>query len=299
MLIDYTLGQSSVVLRVKIRASATGNGLTGLTNTTSGLIIAAIADVEATTTAYAAAASHVQTIATLGTFAAPSASSCRFAAVDGTNHPGLYELQLDNTRYAVSSAKSLTVTISGATGMLDCDVVVPLRSINPYDGVHGGMSALPNTACTTNASLLTSGAGTDQISVTAGSVTLGGYASGQDPATLVLGATQSSWVTAGTIGASLATSSSYGVAKNQDLDGFEFYMALTGDHYSPAAGASITATRSLDGGSFGACANPAIEVGNGLYKIDLAASDLNGNTVGLSFAASGCDTTLFTIVTNS
>jgi hypothetical protein len=45
---------------------------------------------------------------------------------------------------------------------------VPLTGVNPYDGVHGGMSALPNTACTTNASLLTSGTSTDQLSVLSG-----------------------------------------------------------------------------------------------------------------------------------
>src|ERR1700749_4376753 len=32
---------------------------------------------------------------------------------------------------------------------------------NPQDGVHLGLSALPNTAVTTNASLITSGTGTD------------------------------------------------------------------------------------------------------------------------------------------
>lgn len=45
-----------------------------------------------------------------------------------------------------------------------------------YDVVNantGGLAALPNTAVTTNASLLTSGTGTDQISVTSGRIDLG------------------------------------------------------------------------------------------------------------------------------
>src|ERR1700733_8805485 len=144
MLIDYPLGQTSVVFRVKLRTPPTGNGLTGLSSSSSGLIISTIADVEATPTVYTVAATHVQTIATLGTFAAPSASCCRFQKLDDTNHPGVCEVQFDNSRFAVSSAKSLLVTLSGVSGMLDCDVTIPLRSTNPYDGVHGGMSAIPN-----------------------------------------------------------------------------------------------------------------------------------------------------------
>lgn len=178
MLIDYQLSQTSIVLRVKVRDTTSGNGKTGLATssggniTTSGLIIAAIADVEASTTAYTVAATHVQTIATLGTFAAPTSSCCRWGEVDSTNHKGIYELQLDNSRYAVSSAKSLTVSISGVSGMFDCDVVIPLRATNPYDGVHGGMSALPNAAAAASGGLPTVGTGSGQISVTDGFVQL-------------------------------------------------------------------------------------------------------------------------------
>jgi hypothetical protein len=48
----------------------------------------------------------------------------------------------------------------------------PVVAYNPQDAVHLGLTALPNTACTTNASLLTSGTGTDQLSVAAGKVLL-------------------------------------------------------------------------------------------------------------------------------
>jgi hypothetical protein len=170
VLISYKNGQTSVVLRVKLRDSSvsTGAGKTGLTGSSSGLIISTIADNEATATTYTQAATHIQTISTLGTFAAPSASNCRFGEVDSTNHPGVYELQIADARFAVSSAKSLLISISGVTNLAQTDVCVPLRSVDPYDGVHGGMSALPNTACTTNASLLTSGTSTDQLSVSSG-----------------------------------------------------------------------------------------------------------------------------------
>ncbi len=170
MLIDYKSGQTSIILRVKILNSSvtTGAGLTGLTNASTGLIISTIADNEASATAYTVAASHIQTIATLGTFAAPSASNCRFGEVDSTNHKGVYEIQIADARFAVSNAKSVLVSISGATNCAETDVVIPLRSVDPYDGVHFGMSALPNTSCTGNASLLTSGSGTDQLTVSGG-----------------------------------------------------------------------------------------------------------------------------------
>lgn len=87
------------------------------------------------------------------------------------------------------------------------------------------------------------------------------------------------------------------VKKNTALAGFQFYVALASDHVSPATGKSITATRSLNGGAFQACAAAATEIGAGWYTIDLAAGDLNGNTVALSFAAPASDTTVLTLVT--
>jgi hypothetical protein len=204
MLIAYQLGQTSIILRVKLRQDTTGSkpgdGATGLSNASSGLIIATITDVEAATTAYTASGSTIQSIGTLGSYSAPPANNCRFAQVDAANHPGIYELQLANARYAVSSAKSLLVSITGVSGVADCDVVIPLLSANPYDGVRGGLSALPNSACASNASLITAGTGTAQLSTASGAVSVGGYSSGEDPATLVLGATASSWASTGTIG---------------------------------------------------------------------------------------------------
>lgn len=87
------------------------------------------------------------------------------------------------------------------------------------------------------------------------------------------------------------------IQKNTALAGFPFFMALSSDHYSPATGKTITATRSLDGAAFAACANAATEIGNGWYQISLAAADTDGNTVALSLAATGCDNTLITLTT--
>jgi hypothetical protein len=52
-------------------------------------------------------------------------------------------------------------------------LVAEIVAYNPQDAVHLGLSCLPNTAVTTNASLLTSGTGTDQLSVASGRIDLG------------------------------------------------------------------------------------------------------------------------------
>lgn len=139
MLISFKRGQGSIIVRVKIRNSAvaTGAGLTGLTHASAGLIISTIADNEATPTAYTQGGSTIETITTLGTYAAPTATKCRFKEVDATNHKGVYEIQIADARFAVSSAKSLLISIAGASGAAECDAVIPLTEIDPYSIAHG------------------------------------------------------------------------------------------------------------------------------------------------------------------
>lgn len=87
------------------------------------------------------------------------------------------------------------------------------------------------------------------------------------------------------------------ITKNTALANFEFLMVDATDGYTAETGLTITATRSIDGAAFAACANSATEVSNGIYKIDLAAADLNGNVITLKFAATGARTRIITIVT--
>ena len=130
-------GTQNHIIRIGLVDSSTGAPKTSLTNTTSGLIVAAIADIEATTTAYTAAASLIDTITTLGTYQAPSATHCRFKEVDATNHPGLYEIHLPNTRFAVTGASYLDISVQAAASSVavsmeryDLDAQVDLFAIN-------------------------------------------------------------------------------------------------------------------------------------------------------------------------
>lgn len=173
MLLSYKRGQSSVILRVKVLNSSvtTGAGLTGLLFSSTGLIISTIVDNEATATAYTAAGSTTETITTLGTYAAPTATKCRFKEVDATNHKGVYEIQLADARFAVASAKSLLVSISGATNAAETDVVIPLTDIDPYDGVRAGLTALPNAAAAASGGLIINGSNSGTVTLAALTVT--------------------------------------------------------------------------------------------------------------------------------
>src|SRR3990167_2593303 len=84
---------TSNLSRFALKNATTGVGLTGLSSASSGLIISTIADNEATATAYTVTGSTIETITTLGTYAAPPATKGRFKEVDATNHKGLYEFR--------------------------------------------------------------------------------------------------------------------------------------------------------------------------------------------------------------
>jgi hypothetical protein len=90
---------------------------------------------------------------------------------------------------------------------------------------------------------------------------------------------------------------SQGIKKNTAKAAFLFAMTDATTH-EPATGLTVTATRSLDGAAFGACANAVAEVSGGWYKIDLAAGDLNGDTVALKFTATGADQLNISLVTS-
>jgi hypothetical protein len=130
---------------------------------------------------------------------------------------------------------------------------------------------------------------------------IAGYATGQDPATLVLGATLATYSgTSGSVAASIASGGD-AIAKNQPLSNFPFYLSLTSDPtgQTPATGLAVTARRSLDGAAFALCAGAVSEIGQGWYQISLAASDLNGDFVSLSFTASGANAALISVATQS
>jgi len=89
------------------------------------------------------------------------------------------------------------------------------------------------------------------------------------------------------------------VKKNTALANFMFLMVSDTDHVTPATGLTVVEERSIDGAAFGACANAFSELSDGVYVLDLAAADLNGDVIMFKFTATGADATYVTIVTQT
>jgi hypothetical protein len=90
-----------------------------------------------------------------------------------------------------------------------------------------------------------------------------------------------------------------GIVKNTALAAFPFFMVDSADKVTGKTGETVTAQRSIDGAAFGACANAVAEIGNGIYKIDLDASDLNGDTIVFQFTSANALARVITVVTQS
>jgi hypothetical protein len=87
------------------------------------------------------------------------------------------------------------------------------------------------------------------------------------------------------------------VRKNQAMAGFTFPMFAATAPNGLATGLSVTAARSIDGGGVAGSANAVTEVGSGIYELNLAASDLDGNSITFIFTANGALDAAVTFVT--
>ena len=113
-------------------------------------------------------------------------------------------------------------------------------------------------------------------------------------AAVVWGATASVYNSPGTMGnlqngsvqSSNASSLLNRIRKNVAFNNFMFKLVGT-DGKTPVTGASVAVTRSIDGAAFAAASNSAAEVAFGWYKLNLSASDLNGDCIILRFTATG------------
>lgn len=293
--------------RFLLKHSTTGQGLTGLDHSSSGLIISTVCDNEATATVYTVAAGNVETISTLGTFATPTTNKCRFKAVDGTNHPGLYEFQFADARFSVASAQRLVISVSGATNLLGADYEVQLIQADVYDAVRLGLTAIPNVA-QGNAGQLPTADSTGKVvlqatqtGVTIPTVTTLSNApldsSGVTTLLSRLSALRAGYLDNLNVGGLVASSAEATFKKNVAYNNFPFVMFDT--EGNPSTGLTVTAQRSIDGGAFAACTNSPSEVGNGGYKISFSAADLNGDSILVRMTASEAAPTLFTLTTES
>ena len=139
----------------------TGAGLTGLVFNTANLVCY-----------YRKGATGTPTALSLVTQTVGGAhSDGGFVAVDGTNCPGQYRLDLSDT--IVATPGRVTIYLRGAANMTPCLVEIEIVAVNKYDAVRGGLTALPNANAEAAGGLITLGTGTGQLTVSSGTVTIG------------------------------------------------------------------------------------------------------------------------------
>lgn len=143
-------------------SSTTGAGLTGLMFNTASL-----------TCYYRKGATGTPTALPLATqTVGGDHSDGGFVAVDGTNCPGQYRLDLSDT--IVATAGRVYLYLKGATNMAPVLVEIEVVAVNKFDATRFGLSALPNAAAAAAGGLLTFGNGTGQIDPNSGAVPISG-----------------------------------------------------------------------------------------------------------------------------
>lgn len=108
--------------------------------------------------------------------------------------------------------------------------------------------------------------------------------------------------TAQTAGDIVSLLQSGGIQKNTATNDIPMLLVDSTDHATPKTGVSPTLTRSLDGAAFAAkdAGTTVAEIGTtGIYQIDAAAADLNGDIVVFKLSATGADDSFLTIRTVS
>jgi hypothetical protein len=164
------------------------------------------------------------------------------------------------------------------SGAVPQTINIVTTAADPTNGVYFGLSCLPNTAVTTNGSLLTSGTGSDQLSVTGGKVLLQATQTGVTIPTVTtltnLPSIPSNWLTSAGIAAS---------ALNGKGD-----WALAGSApswYSAAPSAATVATTIWSDLLSGSDFSTAGSVGAAIILLKAAVYDsatVSGNVISLS-----------------
>lgn len=159
MHLSILAGTTSKIVQIPVydSSSTTGGMLTGLVFNTASLVCWYNRE--------GAAGSAVQIsllTATKGTW-----TTAGFVAIDGTNMPGWYELDVPNAAIA-SGAKSVSIELRGATNMVPVNIIIELTATDNQDAVRGGMTALPNAAAAASGGLVVLGTNATAISFTAG-----------------------------------------------------------------------------------------------------------------------------------
>jgi len=168
--------------------------------------------------------------------------------------PGIYLIDIPDAVFA-AGARNVVVQITPTTGTpwLPVNLEFTLSAVNIYNLVNMGITALPDTAVTTNGSLITSGTGTAQLSTSGGAVTAG-TVNDKTGYSLAAGA-----ITSTTFGADAITAS---VIANGAIDAATFAAG--------AIDATAIATGAIDADAIAADAITSAKIANSAISIRLA-----------------------------
>lgn len=288
-----TAGDLTATMKASVTTAATA-----ATPTIGGLSAAAVADMfdtnSGTTYGAAVAGSVVKEIADNAGGSGLTVGDIADAVWDEVLSGHLTAGSTGNALNAAGSAGDpWTTTLPGAYGagtagkLIGDNINAPIATVDTVvDAIKAKTDLLPNATAGAAGGLFIAGANAATSVTTALTANISGNVSGTVGS--VVGAV-------GSVTAAVSTTSN--IKQNQALANFEFLMTDSTGH-APATGATVTCTRSIDGGSFGSgtLANVA-EISNGLYRVDFGAGDLNGKVITLRAVATGCDDTFERIVT--
>lgn len=248
-----------------------------LTSGSSGLKIEWQRELDATATAYSG--SNIETISTIGTYAAPTSGKARFKEMSATTMQGWYEIHLPQAAVGTGDAsRFLSGMVSGVTGLRDCPFEVELVP-----------DAIPNDSTQL---ARVSDIGTAGAALTAVPWNAAWDAEVQSEATDALNAYDpptAAELTSATSG--LATAAAVALLqtypKNVAVTKFAFPMYLTTG--ALAAGVSITGTISKDGGNYAALTDSVAQIqSSGTFEVDISQTEMNADEILLMFTGTGC-----------
>lgn len=229
---------------------------------------------------------------------------------------GMYTITLDATDTATVGSLQLSVKVAGALyvfhdfqvleetvyaalfassapGYLQPDVAGRQLAVNASGVADANVLSISNdTTAADNLELDYDGTGYDKSNSTIGTCTANTDMVSAAPTASAI-ATQV-WSASGR-----ALSDPAGFKKNTAVSNFAFLMVDSADHVTPITGETVTAERSIDGGAFGSCSNSVSEIASGMYKIDLSASDMNGDFISFKFTSAGADPRYVSLTTET
>jgi len=150
-------GATGVILHLFLpdSGSVSGAGRTGVSPSSSGLVIALIRPGDPGPAAYSASAGTIESIVTLGTWISPTEGRCRWREIDAGLLPGWYELQLPNAWFdATGDRRSVAGMVWGPAGVVPtpfqiqlCD---PARGVGSPSRLDAAISSRADAAAYTS-----------------------------------------------------------------------------------------------------------------------------------------------------